>query len=146
MLRLLTSTIDPEISARLLIQRLPSTTYYLSTRDSKAVLRRVESYQKKLNITKPYKTFPEIKFKEPYTPLYDPPGIIYEDVNKQKRVLRADELYKFSDGTLKSVRDEIHHRVLEFCLDYNTEMPTRKWTVTPLNFTMQRNTTWGATS
>ncbi|GKF17958.1 hypothetical protein Tco_0062876, partial [Tanacetum coccineum] len=32
--------------------------------------------------------------------------IKYEDMDKQKRVLRADELYKFSDGTLKSVRDE----------------------------------------
>ncbi|GJS34953.1 hypothetical protein Tco_0533335 [Tanacetum coccineum] len=41
----------------------------------------------------------QIRFKEPYTPSYDPPGIIYEDLNKQKRVLRADELYKFSDGT-----------------------------------------------
>ncbi|GJX45668.1 hypothetical protein Tco_0262344 [Tanacetum coccineum] len=54
--------------------------------------------------------------------------IVYEDLNKQKRVLRADELYKFSDGTLKSVRDEIHHRVLDFRLDYNKEMPKRKWT------------------
>nr|GEU48363.1 copia protein [Tanacetum cinerariifolium] len=53
----------------------------------------VESYQKKLNITKPQKNFPEIKFKEPYTPSYNPPGIIYEDLNKQKRVLQADELY-----------------------------------------------------
>ncbi|GJV89851.1 hypothetical protein Tco_1533789 [Tanacetum coccineum] len=89
----------------------------------------VKSYQKKLNITKPQKTFPEIEFKEPYTPSYDPLGIVYEDLNKQKRVLRADELYMFSDGTLKSVRDEIHHRVLEFRLDYNTEMPKRKWTI-----------------
>ncbi|GJU25914.1 hypothetical protein Tco_1164535 [Tanacetum coccineum] len=87
---------------------------------------RVESYQKKLNITKPQKTFPEIEFKEPYTPSYDPPGIVYEDLDKQKRVLRANELYKFSDGTLKSIRDEIHHRVLDFLLDYNTEMPIRK--------------------
>ncbi|GKD55020.1 hypothetical protein Tco_1288407 [Tanacetum coccineum] len=71
-------------------------------------LQLVESYQKKLNITKPQKTFPEIELKEPYTPAYDPPGIVYEDMNKQKRVLRADELYKFSDG--------------------NTEMPKRKWT------------------
>ncbi|GJX02288.1 hypothetical protein Tco_0186201 [Tanacetum coccineum] len=86
----------------------------------------VESYQKKLNITKPQKTFPEIEFKEPYTPSYDPPGIVYEE-NKQKRVLRADELYKFSDGTLKSVRDKIHNTVLDFHLDYNREMPTRKW-------------------
>ncbi|GJZ37111.1 copia protein, partial [Tanacetum coccineum] len=87
----------------------------------------VYSYQKKLNITKPQKTFPEIEFKEPYTPSYDPPGIVYEDLDKQKRVLRANELYKFSDGTLKSVHDEIHHRVLEFRLDYNKEMPKRKW-------------------
>ncbi|GJZ63915.1 hypothetical protein Tco_0620336 [Tanacetum coccineum] len=89
----------------------------------------VESYQKKLNITKPHMTFLEIEFKEPYTPLYNPPGIFYEDLNKKKRVLRADELYKFSDGTLKSIRNEIHHRVLEFCLDYNTKIPKRKWTV-----------------
>nr|GEU36720.1 hypothetical protein [Tanacetum cinerariifolium] len=39
--------------------------------------------------------------------------IIYEDLDKQKRVLLADELYKFSDGTLKSVRDEIHHKLRE---------------------------------
>ncbi|GKE96264.1 hypothetical protein Tco_1581119 [Tanacetum coccineum] len=87
----------------------------------------VESYQKKLNITKPQKTFLEIEFKEPYTPLYDAPRIVYEDLNKQKRVLRADELYKFSDGTLKSVRDKIHHRLLDFHLDYNPKMPKRKW-------------------
>nr|GEV55232.1 hypothetical protein [Tanacetum cinerariifolium] len=86
----------------------------------------LQSYQKKLNITKPQKTYPEIEFKEPYTPLYDPPGIVYEDLDKQKRVLRADELYKFLDGTLKYVRDEIHHIVLYFRLDYNKEMPKRK--------------------
>nr|GFA20613.1 hypothetical protein [Tanacetum cinerariifolium] len=46
----------------------------------------VESYHKKLNITKPHNTFPEIEFKEPYTPSYDPSGIVYEDLDKQKRV------------------------------------------------------------
>ncbi|GJY44047.1 hypothetical protein Tco_0432260 [Tanacetum coccineum] len=66
---------------------------------------------------------------QPYTPSYDPPGIVYEDLNKQKRVLRADELYKFLDGTLKSVRDEFYRKVLDFRLDYNTKMPKRKWTV-----------------
>ncbi|GKA77016.1 putative reverse transcriptase domain-containing protein [Tanacetum coccineum] len=88
----------------------------------------VESYQKKLNITAPQKTFPEIEFKELYTPSYKPPGVIYEDLNKQKRVMRADELYKFSDGTLKKVRDELHHRILDFRLGYNDEMSRRKWT------------------
>ncbi|GJR75558.1 hypothetical protein Tco_0087923 [Tanacetum coccineum] len=70
----------------------------------------------------------KVELKEPYTPSYDPPGIFYKDLNKQKRVLRADELYKFSDGTIKCVRDKIHHRVLNFRLDYNTKMPKRKWT------------------
>nr|GEZ92078.1 hypothetical protein [Tanacetum cinerariifolium] len=65
----------------------------------------VESYQKKLNITVPQKTFPEIKFKELYTPSYKPPRVIYEDLNKQKRVMHVDELYKSSDGTLKNVPD-----------------------------------------
>nr|GEX64605.1 hypothetical protein [Tanacetum cinerariifolium] len=72
----------------------------------------VENYKKKLNITAPQKTFPEIEFKELYTPSYKPPKVIYEDLNKQKRVMRADELYKFSDGTLKKVQDDLHHRLL----------------------------------
>ncbi|GJT89259.1 hypothetical protein Tco_1070976 [Tanacetum coccineum] len=72
------------------------------------------SYQKKLNITKPQKTFPGIEFKELYSPSFDPPGVIYKDLNKPKRVMRADELYKFSDGTLKTVRDKLHHRLLDF--------------------------------
>ncbi|GJY29992.1 hypothetical protein Tco_0405759 [Tanacetum coccineum] len=71
----------------------------------------VESFQKKLNLTKPQNPFPRIEFKELFTPSYNLPGVIYEDLNKQKRVMRADELYKFLDGTLKTVRDELHHSV-----------------------------------
>ncbi|GJR65985.1 hypothetical protein Tco_0012050 [Tanacetum coccineum] len=68
----------------------------------------VESYQKKLNITAPQQTFLEIEFKELYTPSYKPLG--------------------FLDGTLKKVRDEVHHRILDFHLGYNYEMSRRKWT------------------
>ncbi|GJT23852.1 hypothetical protein Tco_0893789 [Tanacetum coccineum] len=60
----------------------------------------VESYQKKLNLTLPQHTIHEIEFKEPYTLSHNPPGVIYVDLTQQKRVMRADELYKFSDGTL----------------------------------------------
>ncbi|GJU31984.1 hypothetical protein Tco_1175573 [Tanacetum coccineum] len=42
--------------------------------------------------------------------------------------MQADELYKFSDGTLKTVRDELHHRILDFHLGCNKEMSRRKWT------------------
>ncbi|GJX47024.1 hypothetical protein Tco_0272214 [Tanacetum coccineum] len=85
----------------------------------------VESYQKKLNITLPQQTIQEIEFKQPYTPSHKPPGVIYEDLVQQKRVMRADELYKFSDRTLKKLRDELHHRVLNFDLGYNKEMERR---------------------
>nr|GFB03979.1 hypothetical protein [Tanacetum cinerariifolium] len=44
-----------------------------------------------------------------------------------KRRVEDLQLGKFSDGTLKSVRDEIHYGVLDFHLDYNKEMPKRKW-------------------
>ncbi|GJU16640.1 hypothetical protein Tco_1144606 [Tanacetum coccineum] len=90
----------------------------------------VESYQKKLNITPPQQTFPEIEFKELDTPSHKPPGVIYKYLTKQKSVMRADELYKFSDKTLKKVRDELHQRVRDFRLKYNKEMPRRRWTVT----------------
>ncbi|GJV09995.1 hypothetical protein Tco_1351536 [Tanacetum coccineum] len=87
----------------------------------------VESYQKKLNITKPQKDFPGISAKELYTPSFDPPEVINEDLSHQKRLMRANELYKFSDGTLKKVRDTLHHRLLNFQFGYNKDMPRRKW-------------------
>ncbi|GJS63358.1 hypothetical protein Tco_0677922 [Tanacetum coccineum] len=62
---------------------------------------------------------------ELYTPSFNPPGAVYEELNKQKRVIQADELYKFSNGTLKLVHDELYHRVLKFCLGYNKEMSRR---------------------
>nr|GEU85795.1 hypothetical protein [Tanacetum cinerariifolium] len=90
----------------------------------------VESYKKKLNLTKPQQDFPKISAKELYTPSFDPPRAVYEDLNKQNRVMRADELYKFSDMTLKLVRNELHHIILNFCLGYNNEMSMRKWSAT----------------
>nr|GEY33897.1 hypothetical protein [Tanacetum cinerariifolium] len=70
----------------------------------------VESYQKKLNITKPQTTFDEILFKEPCTTTYYPKWVVYLNKGKQKRLMRADELYKFSNGMLKSVRMILHER------------------------------------
>ncbi|GJZ04963.1 hypothetical protein Tco_0538238 [Tanacetum coccineum] len=70
----------------------------------------------------------DLQLGELYIPSHKPPGVIYEDLNKQKWVMRADELYKFSYGTLKTVRDALHHRILNFRLGYNDEMSRRKWT------------------
>nr|GEW16619.1 hypothetical protein [Tanacetum cinerariifolium] len=61
---------------------------------------RVESYQKKINITKPETTKPGIKKKDPYTPYQDPQGFIYVDTLGINSLMHSDELYKFNDGTL----------------------------------------------
>ncbi|GKB27542.1 hypothetical protein Tco_0866943 [Tanacetum coccineum] len=90
----------------------------------------VESYQKKLNITKPKKEFLVISAKELYTQSFDLPGVVYEELNNKKKVMWADELYKFSDGTLKLVLDKLHHRILNFLLGFNKEMSRRKWSAT----------------
>ncbi|GJZ08919.1 putative reverse transcriptase domain-containing protein [Tanacetum coccineum] len=91
----------------------------------------VESYRKKLNITAPQQTFPEIEFKELYTPSYKPPGVIYDDLAKQKWVMRADELYKFSDETLKKFGmrfiTDLNEDILKVTiLKTNTPYPSRK--------------------
>ncbi|GJS10835.1 hypothetical protein Tco_0367631 [Tanacetum coccineum] len=46
--------------------------------------------------------------KAPYTTLLDPQGVIYKDKLNRKRLRRSNELHKFSDGTLQSVRDTLH--------------------------------------
>ncbi|GKE40396.1 hypothetical protein Tco_1463801, partial [Tanacetum coccineum] len=63
----------------------------------------VKSYQKKFNLTKPNTYRPNVKNKTAYTSHSDPHGIIYVDQFKRKRLIRTDELYKFSDGMLNDV-------------------------------------------
>ncbi|GJY40636.1 hypothetical protein Tco_0427906 [Tanacetum coccineum] len=77
----------------------------------------VESYQKKLNITKPQKEFPGISYKEAYTTSYDPKEVVYLNSRKQKRLMRVNELYKFSDGTFNSVHKILHYRLLNLSCD-----------------------------
>nr|GEU94395.1 putative reverse transcriptase domain-containing protein [Tanacetum cinerariifolium] len=71
----------------------------------------VESYQKKINVTKPETTKSEIYKMDPYTPYQDPQGFIYVDNNGRNRLMRSDELYKKSWGDMKKMMME------EFCPD-----------------------------
>nr|GFA52609.1 hypothetical protein [Tanacetum cinerariifolium] len=64
----------------------------------------VESYQKKLNLTKLDTYHYDLKRKEAYTAYSNPRGFIYHNKDKQNRLMRIDELQKFSDGTLNDVR------------------------------------------
>ncbi|GKE71920.1 hypothetical protein Tco_1529992, partial [Tanacetum coccineum] len=49
----------------------------------------------------------DLKRKTPYTTYSNPRGFIYQNKDKKNRLMRIDELYKFSDGTLNNVRSAI---------------------------------------
>nr|GEY97923.1 hypothetical protein [Tanacetum cinerariifolium] len=64
----------------------------------------VESYQKRLNLTKLDNYRSDLKCKKAYTAYSNPRGFIYQNKDKKNRLMRTDELYKFNDGTLTDVR------------------------------------------
>ncbi|GJX90401.1 hypothetical protein Tco_0343727 [Tanacetum coccineum] len=70
------------------------------------------------------------KFVVPYTTFLEPQGVIYKDKLKRKRLLRTEELYKFSDGTLTLVRNTLDQMLKNLRLGYNKAMEMRKWTTT----------------
>ncbi|GJX18900.1 hypothetical protein Tco_0221577 [Tanacetum coccineum] len=84
----------------------------------------VESYQKKLNITKPETFRSSISKLTPYTAYKNPQGIIYQDKLKRNMLMRSDELYKFYDGTLSSVQRILHDIASNLEMDY---LPKRRW-------------------
>ncbi|GJY01260.1 hypothetical protein Tco_0359412 [Tanacetum coccineum] len=65
-----------------------------------------------------------LKNKTAYTSYLDPHGIIYVDQFKRKRLMRTDELHKFSDGTFNDVRTALHDIVVGIRMKY---LPMRKW-------------------
>nr|GEW30903.1 hypothetical protein [Tanacetum cinerariifolium] len=71
----------------------------------------VENYQKKLNLTRPDTYRSDLKRKEAYTAYSNPRGFIYQNKDKQNRLMRIDELHKFSDGTLTDVRTTLDDRL-----------------------------------
>ncbi|GJZ46197.1 hypothetical protein Tco_0593793, partial [Tanacetum coccineum] len=71
----------------------------------------VESYQKKLDITKPDTYKSDLKCRDAYTSYSNPKGFIYQNKDKKNKLMRIDELYKFSDGTLDDVQTALNDRL-----------------------------------
>nr|GEW99750.1 hypothetical protein [Tanacetum cinerariifolium] len=78
----------------------------------------VESYQKKLNLTKPDTYRSDLKRKEAYTTYSDPRGFIYQNKDKKNRLMRIDKLHKFSDGTLNNVCTALDDRLKGIRMKY----------------------------
>nr|GEY79375.1 hypothetical protein [Tanacetum cinerariifolium] len=83
-----------------------------------------ESYQKRLNLTKPNTYRSDLKRREAYTAYSNPRGFIYQNKDKKNRLMRIDELHKFSDGTLNDVRNALDDRLKGIRMQY---LPTTIW-------------------
>ncbi|GJY66111.1 hypothetical protein Tco_0468349 [Tanacetum coccineum] len=84
----------------------------------------VESYQKKLNLTKPDTYRSDHKRKEAYIAYSNPKGFIYHNKDKKYRFMRIDELHKFSDGTLNDVQTALDDRLKGIQIKY---LPQTIW-------------------
>ncbi|GJY14733.1 hypothetical protein Tco_0385155 [Tanacetum coccineum] len=87
----------------------------------------VESYQKKLNISRPLTHKAGITDLEPYTTYSNPQGFIYLDKLERNKLMCSHELYKFSDGTLISVQEKLKDMLNNLDMGYTCVMPRRKW-------------------
>nr|GEY20646.1 hypothetical protein [Tanacetum cinerariifolium] len=84
----------------------------------------VKSYQKKLNLTKPDTYRSDLKRKEAYPTYSNPRGFIYQNKDKQNRLMCIDELHKFNDSTLNDVRTALDDRLKGIQMQY---LPKTIW-------------------
>nr|GEU47524.1 hypothetical protein [Tanacetum cinerariifolium] len=87
----------------------------------------VESYQKMLNISRPLMYKVGITGLEPYTTYSNPQGVIYLDKLERNRLMCSHELYKFSDGTLISIKDKLKDMLNKLEMGHTSVMPKMIW-------------------
>nr|GFB80855.1 hypothetical protein [Tanacetum cinerariifolium] len=67
---------------------------------------------------------PDLRRREAYTAHSNPRGFIYQNKDKKNRLMRIDELHKFSDGTLNDVRNSLDDRLKGIRMQY---FPSTIW-------------------
>ncbi|GJR48283.1 hypothetical protein Tco_1316386 [Tanacetum coccineum] len=89
----------------------------------------IESYQTKLNLEQPNWDASDFPFKEDYTIVFKPRAVIYRDRDDNRKMMRINEVHKFSDGTLTRIKEKLDFMVKDFKLfKFNKGMENRKWT------------------
>ncbi|GKG02810.1 hypothetical protein Tco_0310446, partial [Tanacetum coccineum] len=77
------------------------------------------------NLTKPDTYRPNLKRKEAYTAYSNPRDFFYQNKDKKNRLMRIDELHKFSDGnTLNDVQTALNDRLKGIRMEY---LPQTIW-------------------
>ncbi|GJS26510.1 hypothetical protein Tco_0487130 [Tanacetum coccineum] len=89
----------------------------------------IESYQTKLNLTKPGWDATGYEFKHNYTIIESPRAVLFPVDNNDRKIMRFNEIYKFSDGTLIRILEALDYRVKEFKVkQLNPGINMRFWT------------------
>ncbi|GJV31426.1 hypothetical protein Tco_1391826, partial [Tanacetum coccineum] len=89
----------------------------------------IKSYQTKLNLEQPNWDASDFPFKEDYTIVFKPREVIYRDMDDNRKMMRINEVHKFSDGTLTRIKEKLDFMVKDFKLfKFNKGMENRKWT------------------
>ncbi|GJY68567.1 hypothetical protein Tco_0471549 [Tanacetum coccineum] len=69
-----------------------------------------------VNLERPNWDATDYYFKEDYTIVPKPRAVVYRDRNNQRKLMRLNELHKFSDGTLTRVMEKLDQMVKDFHL------------------------------
>ncbi|GJR67994.1 hypothetical protein Tco_0014059 [Tanacetum coccineum] len=71
----------------------------------------------------------DFPFKEDYTIVFKPRVVIYRDRDDNMKMMRINEVHKFSNGKLTSIKEKLDFMVKDFKLfKFNKGMQNRKWT------------------
>ncbi|GJX51568.1 hypothetical protein Tco_0278413 [Tanacetum coccineum] len=82
-----------------------------------------------LNLTKPGWDATGYEFKHDYTIIESPRAVVFPVDNNDRKIMRFNEIYKFSDGMLTRILEALDYRVKEFKVKrLNPGMNTRFWT------------------
>nr|GEY77391.1 hypothetical protein [Tanacetum cinerariifolium] len=104
--------------------------YMIVEKDFKSCILRVEdfqldieSYQKQLNLTKPGWDEKGFKFKHDYTIIELPRAVVFTVGNNKRKIMRFNEIYKFSDGTLINIMEALDYRAKEYKTQDQKDLP-----------------------
>nr|GEW44577.1 hypothetical protein [Tanacetum cinerariifolium] len=93
---------------------------------SNLTVEELESYQKRLNLTKPDTYRSDLKRRKVYTAYSNSRGFIYQNKDKKNRLIRIDELHKFSNWTLNDVRTTLDDHLKGIRMQYLPQTIRRK--------------------
>ncbi|GJW83253.1 hypothetical protein Tco_0156398 [Tanacetum coccineum] len=103
---------------------------YLSGLDKRMLSTAVKLWTQNLVIRQRVEDFQlGYEFKPDYTIIESPRAVIFPVNNNERKIIRFNEIYKFSDGTLTPILETLDYRVKEFKIKrLNPGMNTRFWT------------------